>query len=102
MRIAYAVIEYFQESSDAPPLRGFFEYELLPFYGAYFLSGIRPEAWQQMVSHAAANHHGNTVVLRRALRKFLVWCRKRGLIKSLPADWKGIIQVNAHSDGDPR
>jgi hypothetical protein len=89
MRVAAIVVQYFNEhppdASDwFKTVQSLFDRYLLPRFSGEFLSAIRKDRWLLLIEKAALEQKSRGANLHKALKAFLSWTVKRGVLHANP------------------
>jgi integrase len=89
MKITKVFEKYFQEHPPAQSAwfrtaKPLFDRYVAQRYGGYFLSGMHKERWLTLIETATLDQRSRGINLHKALRSFLNWAVKRGLLQANP------------------
>jgi len=86
MQINAVIIEYFKEKDSDwfKTVKGLFDRYIVPRYGDYRLAGIDRERWLTLVETVALDQPSRGMNFFKALKSFLFWAVKRGLLQANP------------------
>ncbi|HVV27369.1 MAG TPA: integrase family protein [Rhizomicrobium sp.] len=103
MRVAAIVAQYFDEhppdASDwFKTVQSLFDRYLLPRFGTEFLSVVRKDRWLLLIEKAALEQRSRGANLHKALRAFLSWSVKRGVLHANPLA-KTVLDLPSKREG---
>ncbi len=88
-KITKAFEKYFEENPPANSAwfrtaKPLFDHYVAQRYGGYFLSGMHKERWLALIEAATLDQRSRGINLHKAVRSFLNWSVKRGLLQANP------------------